>query len=321
MNPKFKKNYERTRGYLKDQVTVPHSALLNSLYKVFPAHFETRTMQKNLRRIFAADREDASGLFALNLMRLYQQSPATKIALCSMPKSGSSFFVQSLCRLFEGMERVYLHAPYMNPDFVGAFSCEHEIDELALLILELRQTPWVSHMHTKWTPYTERMFTSFNIKPVVTFRNIFDCLVSMDDMIMARQVAGFPMIRVPRSYHTLCESERLAFLCGYAGPWYIDYVVSWSRAKLPVLRLDYSEDVRGFDEQTGQRLREFMGIEETPWTTIAEAFQIRDDDDLTNVRFNKGISGRGENIPQTARESLRRLTAPYVDEVDFSGLL
>ena len=322
MHPKFQRNYDRTRGYLDDLGKLPHSAVLNSIYHVFPPQFEPRPLQERLRRDFEPDLEDASGLFALNLLRLYQDSPATKIALCSMPKSGSSFFVHALCKLVQGMERVYLHTPYMNPDFVGAFSCEHEIDELALLALEHRQVNWVSHMHTKWTPYTERMFQAFNIKPIVTFRNIFDCIVSMDDMILAGQVEGFPMIRIPARYPKLPAAERLDFLCAYVGPWYLDYVVSWSRATLPVLRIDYDRDVRGFDEGTGERLRAFLGMEATMSASgMAEAFRISDPDDKSRVRFNQGITGRGERIPAPARDSLRRLAAPYADEVDFTGLL
>lgn len=318
---KFTRNYERTRGYLAEIDKYGPKVVLNSLYNVFPIAFEKPGVQKHIRAIFA-DQMGTHDLFSLNLSRLYRRSNAHKVALCCMPKSGSTFVLTSLQRLPDPSFSIgYLQTPYMNPDFVQAHSREHEIDELALLALEMRETNWVSHMHTKWTPYSENIFSAYGIKPIVTYRNIFDCLVSLDDMLMAGTVQGFAMIRLPAHYGTIPEAERLAFLCAYVGPWYIDYVVSWSRITMPVLRLNYDEDILGFGRDTAQRIKDFLDIDWVDLDGLMEAFRLDDGDKKDRARLNKGVSGRGDKIPETARAHLRQLASVYADEVDFSGLL
>ncbi len=316
---KFRRQYERTRGYLQSFQPEQAKGILNSLFSVYPVAFDSPEAQARIRETYREGAKQLS-LYDLNIMRLFLGSKATKVAICCMPKSSSTFIQTSLRRLEQArFDMVHLHTPYMNPDFVSGLSREHEIDELALLILEQRRVNWVSHMHTKWTPYTEKVFRAYGIRPIITYRNIFDCLVSMDDMLMKREVDGFPMVRLPRSYLTLPEADRLSFLTLYAGPWYIDYVVSWSRCRLPTLRLDYDRDVIGFGTRTAVALRDHIGLD-IDIDTFAKAFEL-DEEARKTDRFNKGVSGRGESIPQTARDGLRRLADVYRDEVDFSGLL
>ena len=64
---------------------------------------------------------------------------ARKIAICCMPKSGSTHILTALTRI-PGMNLsiTYLQTPYHNPDFVEALAAEHEIDELSLLMLEMQ---------------------------------------------------------------------------------------------------------------------------------------------------------------------------------------
>lgn len=321
-NSKFTRNYERSRGYLKELDKYGPKLVLNTLYNIYPVAFEAPQAQQAIRKVFQAFRGGELDLFKLNLARLFRRSSARKVAICCMPKSGSTFLQHSLTRLPKvdfGIR--YLQSPYMNPDFVESLCREHEIDELALLSLEMSSGNWVSHMHTKWTPYTEKIFRAFGIKPIVTYRNIFDCLVSMDDMIMAGQVGGFPMIRPPLRYREMPQDERLELLCGMAGPWYLDYAVSWSRTKMDVLRLHYDDDIRGFGEVTAEKLRQFLGLEDIPREEFLRAFELTDDAGKKLVRLNKGVSGRGEVIPAAARERLRALSKPYEAEVDFSRLL
>lgn len=261
-------------------------------------------------------------IFDINLTRLFRRSSARKIALCCMPKSGSTHILTALQRI-PGMDLgiTYLHTPYKNPDFVEALAAEHEIDELSLLMLEMRGANWISHMHTKWTPYTERMFKAYNIKPIVVFRNIFDAIVSLDDMFMAEKVSAFPMIRVPKRYFNLPQPERLTYLCDYAGPWYLDYVASWARMRGEHLRLNYEDDVLGFGPETMTRLRNFLGIEHVTDAEMATAFDLKDDTLKNRARLNKGVAGRGELIPVEARDRLRKLSTLHEGEVDFSRLL
>jgi hypothetical protein len=318
---KFRRNYDASRGYLDQIDELGPNPVLNTIYNVYPVEADTADMQRKIRDAFAAHRKPLS-MFDVNLGRLYQRSKFHKVALCSMPKSGSTFILSSLARLkAQKFSGVFLHTPYLNPDFVGALACEHEIDELSLLFLETRQHHWVSHMHTKWTPYTELVFRSHGIRPIITYRNIFDCIVSMDDMLMKREVAGFSMLRLPKRYHDMPVDDRLMLLCQFAGPWYVDFVVSWSRVQLPVLRLYYDEDIRGFSDETAARLRSYLKLDEVDEQEFRAAFNLVDDGARGRARFNKGVSGRGEAIPQAGRDHIIALTKAFEGEVDFSAVL
>lgn len=319
---KFKRNYERTRGYLDPSQKLDPRAVLNTLYSVLPMAFDTPAVQAQVReRYRAAAQERRLSVYDINVARTFIRGAGRKIAICCMPKSGSTHIMTSLQRM-PGLEKLaitYLHKPYMNPDFVGAMSVEHEIDELSLLFLEMRGGDWVSHMHTKWTPYTEQVFKAHGIRPIVVFRNIFDAIVSMDDMLRKDQVSGFSMIRVPQNYAAIPDDERLAFLCGYVGPWYLDYVVSWSRMQAPHLKLYYEEDVLGFGPQTMAKLRDFLDLQADD-AEMAAAFQVTDEV-KGRSRWNQGVAGRGERIPADARERLRQLSRIYEKDVDFSKVL
>lgn len=316
---KFHRQYDRTRGLFEAFEPAEAKSILNTLFSVYPIAFERAENQARIRDAYR-DLATPLSLFDLNLMRLFRRSSATKAAICCMPKSGSTFLLNALGKLgAPKLETAYLHTPYANADFVDALSREHEIDELALLILEIRRINWVAHMHTKWTPYTEKVFRSYGVRPIVTYRNIFDCIVSMDDMLMKKQVNGFSMIRLPKGYFAMVEADRLSFLTLYVGPWYIDYIVSWSRCAMPVLHLNYDRDILGFGEETALALRDHLGLK-TDLATFLEAFEM-DEESREKARFNKGVSGRGDAIPATARQALSKLADVYRDETDFTGLV
>jgi hypothetical protein len=317
---KFKRNYDRSRGYLDDMGKLDPRAVLNTVYGVLPVAFDTPQRQEQVRRIYEKLAKRLT-IFDINIARTFSRGRGLKVALCCMPKSGSTHLMTSLQRI-PGLEIgiTYLQKPYLNPDFVGAMSVEHEIDELSLLMLEMRGGNWISHMHTKWTPYTEQVFRAHKIRPIVTFRNIFDAIVSMDDMLRKDQVSGFSMIRVPENYAAIPDEERLSFLCGYVGPWYLDYVVSWSRMRTPHLKLYYEEDVLGFGPTTMTKLRSFLSLDNVSDADMAAAFEVTEEV-KGDSRWNQGVAGRGERIPAEARERLRQLSRIYDREVDFSKVL
>lgn len=321
MNDKKRRNLERSRALL-DQVSEENrAAVLNSIYSVSPVDFDPPELRRRIRETFPAGDTPLS-LATLNLMRLYRKSAARKIAICGMPKSGSTFILTSLRRLKAlDFKLGYLHVPYDNPSFVDAVECENEIDEMALLRLEILGRNTLAHIHTKCSPYTEKLLATHGYRPVIVQRNIFDCVVSMDDMLRRGHVPGFGMVHPPRDYHALPRETRLAFLCSYVGPWYIDFAVTWARTRLTPLFLDYETDIRGFDRASGETIRAALGLEEVPLDDFIDAFDLRDDQRKRHARFNEGASGRGQMIPRSARENIYRLADLYSGEVDFSGLL
>lgn len=296
------------------------NSVLNAIYSISPAAFDPPKVQKKLRSVFPST--GTHGLATLNLLRLHRRSNAHKIAVCCMPKSGSSFILSSLKRL-EALDFyvAYLHVPYQNPTFVDAVECENEIDEMALLRIELLGMNTLAHTHTKCAPYTEKLLAAHRYKAVVVQRNIFDCIVSMDDMIVKGLVPGFGMFHPPTNYAAMPREERISFLCQYVGPWYIDFVVTWARSRIKPLFLHYDDDVRGFDETTAQKIQTYLGLDQVSQADFKQAFQLSAPEDKKQARLNVGVSGRGQDIPQIARDNIRRLADVYAHEADFTGLL
>lgn len=320
---KKERNLKRRRDFLDSDNGINRKVVLNSMYAISPPDFDPPAFQRRIIEAFPAPKDGNSlTLFRLNEMRLNRRSKALKVAICAMPKSGSTFFLTSLKRL-KGIDFNigYFHVPYDNPSFVDAVQCENEIDELALLRHEMMRLNTLIHTHTKCSPYTEKMMASFNYKPIITQRNIFDCVVSMDNMITKGHIAGFSMFRPPRNYSKIERPERLEYLCQYVAPWYIDFIVSWARTRLKPLMLDYEKDLLGFDRKTALKIRSHLDLTEVNIDVFCTAFELKTEAQKISARLNKGVSGRGEAIPQTARDAVKRLADIYQDEVDFTGLL
>lgn len=299
------------------------TSILNTIYSVSPVAFDPPEIQKKIHDLYPKPADLNLSLFALNMMRLHRKSRARKIVVCSMPKSGSTFVLTSLMRLEKlKFNYGYLHVPYTNPSFVDAVPNENEIDELALLVNEILDRPILVHTHTKNSVYTGRLLGTHRYKPIVVQRNIFDCIVSMDDMAMSeKNFPGFGMFHPPATYNQMPREDRLAFLTQYVGPWYVDFVASWNRSRLEPVFLNYDADIRGFDKNTAEKLRGELHLDGVTTDEILDAFQLKNAKDKDLARFNKGESGRGADIPQHARDAIRRLADVYSSEVDFSGLI
>jgi len=54
---------------------------------------------------------------------------------------------------------------------------------------------------------------------------------------------------------------------------------------------------------------------------MMDAFQLKTENHKSSARLNKGVSGRGGDIPQHARDAIRRLADVYASEVDFGNLV
>lgn len=321
MNEKKRRNLKSSRSLLPQVTDANRNAVLNTIYSVAPVAFDPPGFQRRMRETYPPDKENL-GLATLNMMRLHRRSGARKIAICCMPKSGSTFILTSLRRLGRFNFNIgYFHVPYDNPSFVDAVEVENELDEMALLRLEMLGRNTLVHTHTKCAPYTEQMMVTHGYRTIVVQRNIFDCIVSMDDMICKGQVPGFGMFHPPTGYRAMAREDRLALLCPYVGPWYIDFAVTWARTRLKPLLLNYDDDVRGFDEATAEKLRRGLDLQEVPLEDFMQAFQLDNKKQKDHARLNVGVSGRGRDIPQAARDVVRRMADAYGADVDFTGLL
>lgn len=52
---------------------------------------------------------------------------------------------------------------------------------------------YVAQHHIRCTPYLARQMTLYNIRPIVTVRNFFDTLISLDDMFQSWRASNRPV--------------------------------------------------------------------------------------------------------------------------------
>ena len=323
MGSKVKRALKRAQNLLANVTDDNKNVTLNTLYSLYPAHFTSSANQKHLSSVFQRGDINTS-LFALNLMRLHQHKQAAKIAICCMPKSGSTYLMTSLMRVQSMALTIrYIHTPYDNPSFVKAEQRENELDELALLRAEMLNGNHVAQTHMKSSAYSDLTLRGLGYKVIVMQRNIFDCLVSMDDMICRGEVPGFAMFRPPQNYKQMDRVNRLELITHSVGPWYVDFVVSWARTTLKPLFLSYEKDVLGFSEVTAQKIQTYLNAPHASIEEICKAFELKNDKQKHRARINKAVAGRGMDIPETARQAILDIAAPYEEEVRFfeKGLL
>ena len=79
--------------------------------------------------------------------------------------------------------------------------------------------------------------------------------------------------------------------------------------------------MRGFDEDTARRIHSFLALDDLSVQQVHDAFVINDSTRKNRARFNVGITGRGQDIPAAARQTVTDLAAFYEGDVDFSAVL
>ena len=151
-------------------------------------------------------------------------------------------------------------------------------------------------MHMQALPANQRFIEAFDLKPAIMIRAIPDMLVSYADMLEADPL--FPdnwlNIMVPENYAALTREQKGDFLIDMMAPWYVSYFATWldyaARDKR-VLVLSY-DAFRADPVVTLMRLLEHSGLprsREQCQTALDAVWE-----DRSGLRFNKGVSGRGQ---------------------------
>lgn len=258
------------------------------------------------------------------------RSTAPKYAVFCMPKSGSTF-VKSALKAALDLPSVSLtgFSTAGGNSYFGMNSREQELDELALLksIFD-SEDGFVSQVHTRYSAFLARQILYFRMTPLVLLRNILDCIVSYDDMMMAGRAPddkmawlGDSQFYLPSNYAQLEPRDRYDLLARSFGVWLVGFFLSWKRCErqdlIKPLTLRYETDILNVDrfveilasrlaltsEQTG-KLRSYA------WNP-----------DRRQVRFNVGVSGRGrDRIGDATRDGLISYARMFSDEISPDDL-
>jgi hypothetical protein len=279
----------------------------------------------------AADLSLSMEMFAEHVMRAKltaRRAPQPNILLACAPKSASTYLHSVLTRAL-GLPSACLFAAtldWASAALHGSALREQEPDELALIRNGLNGRGYVAQHHCRCTPYLSSLIDTYNIKPIVTHRNLFDTIVSVDDMMMDWRSRpgtidhGYFADGLPAGFERLERADRLMILAQRHAPWLTQFYLSWKFCEragfVRPLWISYEKDFLGDKERLAARIAAFAGTGDP--SAIAALLADRGG---KSTRLNQGIAGRGADLPQAVRNYILSAVRPYRDDEDLSPLI
>jgi tetratricopeptide (TPR) repeat protein len=223
----------------------------------------------------------------------------THVLIACMPKSGSSFLKEVLCRL-TGWPDTPLSYAYLQNE-----------QELYLpYLLRAASSDTVTQQHCRATGPNTQILQAFGIRPIVLLRRIEDIVVSLTDFYDhgATLNTFFPDL-----WPTLGQAAKYDLVIDHVMPWYASFYASWERAarrgRLECLFVTYEEMIADKPATTA-RIAGFLGLDKTAEECAAAVRAA--DGDTVKTRFNRGGAGRGEEaLDDDQKARLRRLFSTY----------
>ena len=242
------------------------------------------------------------------------------ILVACAPKSASTFIAGALAKAgrLPVVPLIHTMASAATATLFGINNREQEIDQLALLRAGLNGRGYVTQHHTRCTPYLCHMLETLNVRPVVTYRNIFDSLISLDDMIMEAHGSVpeeqdlYAFDGLPKSFRAMEREERLYLLAARTAYWYVSFYISWRKCEaeglVAPLWISYNEDFLGDREALASRVSAFIGSEYLDPDILAAHLK---NNRAEGMRVNVGSAGRGKDVPGDVRDMVMRIATSF----------
>jgi hypothetical protein len=253
------------------------------------------------------------------------------ILVACAPKSASTFIAGALAKAggLPVVPLIHTMASAATATLFGINNREQEIDQLALLRAGLNGRGYVTQHHTRCTPYLCHMLDTLNVRPVVTYRNIFDSLISLDDMITEAHMSVpeerdiYAFTGLPKSFRTMERAERLYLLAVRMTYWYLSFYISWRKCEaeglVAPLWISYDEDFLGDREALASRVSSFIGSEYLDPDILAAHLK---NNRAEGMRLNVGRAGRGKDVPDDVRDMVMRIATSFRSEgIDIAPLV
>jgi hypothetical protein len=273
-------------------------------------------------------------LFAEIVMRAKltaQRARQPNILVACAPKSASTF-IQDALRTGLNLPPAGLFAATYDAGSASALGAnlrEQEPDELALIRNGLNKRGYVAQLHARCSPYVARLLGTYNVKPIVTYRNLFDTIVSVDDMQCEwRRAPGTAVGHyfndgLPSGFLALDRADRLMILAQRHTPWLLQFYLSWRKCErmglVKPLWVSYDHDFLGDKQVLARRVIDFLGVDGAAVIRLANAFE--DKSNAGAKRLNKGVAGRGKDMPQAVRDLILGIVDPYRGDEDLAPIL
>jgi hypothetical protein len=269
--------------------------------------------------------------FSMRAKLTAKHADQSNILVACAPKSASTFIQSALIKGLE-LPQACLFTPTLDwgsAAALGANLREQEPDELSLMRNGLNARGYVAQHHSRCSPYLARLLGVYNVKPIITHRNIFDTVVSMDDMVMEwrsnpnSSQFGYFNDGMPTNFQTLSREDRLLILAQRWTPWLVQFYVTWKKCEKQGLTkplwISYEQDFLGDKQVLANRIADFVGRDRADPDKIAAA--LADTSDGKAKRINQGVAGRGRDLPAEAREHILSTAGYYSDDEDLTPLI
>jgi hypothetical protein len=224
------------------------------------------------------------------------------VLLACMPKSGSTYLRQIFTQLpgFSGTSLV-----------PGYGRREQELSRELLVEQTAQPGSFVAQLHVRYSGVTADYIAEFGLKPVVLVRNIFDITVSLMDFMRGAPVN--PVAVIPPAFADWDDEQAATFITTMYIPWYFNFFLSWQYCSDKAL-VTYEELIAD-PVETVAHICARLGIA-VDGGDVARAVPAAR---AGETRLNEGITGRGDSLPEAAKQRIRKMASFYAGR-DFSQI-
>ena len=269
----------------------------------------------------------------LSLLRIKaKKDTSKKIIVFCQPKSGSTFLTNLIAKSMN-LDTQNLNTFAYNPTNFGINGRNQELCEFALIksiFNTSKKGGFVAQNHTKANMYLINQINFFKFKPIILTRNVFDSLVSLDDHIISGHRHAnenkYPNFFtngdeiVPQNYMEFDFERRLDFLTQFYGTWYVQFYLTWKRMANAVndgvCWITYENAILN-KKNLEINISDFLNLNKSEISNLRHIFN---DPKRIHTRFNKGVSGRGNQIKDETKTYLRNY-AEYFSEFDKNDFI
>ena len=177
--------------------------------------------------------------------------------------------------------------------------------------------------------YLARQISTYNLKFILLKRNIFDCIVSLDEFCLkgadGHANVGVQYVRrgLPDNWAALDDETRIHQLLDRFLPIYVHYHVSWKFLEkanwVQPYWISYEDELLKDKAAMAKRLGEWLGRSSSEIASMTTAFEHKGN--LEGRNFNKGVAGRGRKIQGANRGRVLAAFNDFKDLADWGEVL